>query len=149
MKKAQPHAMPPASLSELGYLASLAPRFFRVVKDFESYAEHNKSGYGHADYLRAGDVMLAGGSVHQTKVRIATPTKRTHYCLLGHGVTADYRADGAIRPLTRKEFLAVIPHMTSLIWFSEGQYELRNMICRLLLTEGGEEEAQKLIAKYY
>ena len=149
MKKAQPHAMPPADKNARGYLASLPPRFWRVLKDFESYAEHNKNGYGYADYLRAGDVVLGGGSVHQTKVRIASPTKPTQYCLLGHGKVREYQNEGFIRPLTLSELLKVIPHMTNLIWYTEGQYVLRDMLCAIMLFGTHEEEANAIINKYF
>lgn len=149
MKKAQPHAMPPAEKSARGYLVSLPPRFWRVLKDFESYAEHKNNGYGHTDYLRAGDVVLGGGSVHQTKVRIASPTKPTQYCLLGHGIMREYQNEGFIRPLTLSELLKVIPHMTNLIWYTEGQYALRNMLCAIMLFGTHKEEANAIISKYF
>jgi hypothetical protein len=149
MKKAQPHALPPENKSMRGYIAGLPPRFWRVLKDFDSYAEQNKNGYGRADYLRAGDVVLGGGSVHQTKVRVASPTKPTHYCLLGHGMMREYQNEGFIRPLTLPELLAAIPHMTNLIWYSEGQYALRNMLCSMMLFGTLENEVNAIISKYY
>ena len=152
MKKAQPHALPPNDKPTRKYLAALPRKFFRVLKDFDSFAEHNKDGYGPADYLRAGDIVLGSGSVHQGKVRLATPTKPTHYCLLGHGIMHEYQEQGFIRPLTWAEFLAAIPHMTNLIWYTEGQYELRNMLCRLLVAPAAESfnnEVDSIIAAYF
>lgn len=149
MKKAENWTLPPNNQSERGYIASLPRKFFRVLKDFDSYPEHNRNGHGQSDWLRAGDVVLAGGSAHQAKVRVASPTKPTHYCLLGHGMMHEYQAQGFVRPLTLLELLDTIPHMTNRIWYMEGQFELRNMLCSMLIFPDTRSAAVAIIEKYY
>lgn len=125
MKKISPHVTLPRNTQERCYLANLPAKFYMVLRDFPCFPQE----VGSPDRFRAGDIYL-DGMAHHYAVRVGTHEQPTRYWMNGRWLGRQYEVLGYLRPLSLPELLKLIPHMTERIWRVDGQYALRDIICR-------------------